>query len=273
MHSGAGQKCRPCKKRFPDAMSLNVHNLKEHPISYKCTQCGNTFKDKSLLYTHALNTHTEKKNKETFKCIACKDTCESEAELTKHYEDKHITIKPRKEEAHKTVKCRNGQNCRYLKDNRCDFQHENTRISQPRVETQSKKQSSVHPRREQPRNEEKKREHTAKEQPWRTVQPRRQHRESNQEKQQTSGHKLAACLNGPSCKFLRDERCRFFHSQAQEQPRQHRQEERHPSGLMRNAPPTQLRQCKWGAKCDKGRTCGFLHLATDFFPSQVGRRN
>ena len=31
IHSGPGPKCTPCKLKFPDAMSSNVHNLKKAP--------------------------------------------------------------------------------------------------------------------------------------------------------------------------------------------------------------------------------------------------
>ena len=49
-HSGPGPKCTPCKLKFPDAMSLNVHNLKKHPIIFKCTECDNIFKESSLFW-------------------------------------------------------------------------------------------------------------------------------------------------------------------------------------------------------------------------------
>ena len=201
------------------------------------------------------------------KCILCEHTVESEAELTKHYEEKHITRKPNKSndpQPGRKKKCQNGPNCRYLKGNRCSYQHDEPNRNQPRKEPPSKQQ-----RREEPRSE----------QPWQEVQPRRHHKELRQDRQLPvrtgSAQKLSACRNGPSCKFLRDNRCSFYHSQAREQSRHYSQESRWPrsDGQQRDASLGQLRQCKWGAKCDKERTCSFLHLPTDFFPSQGGRRN
>ena len=58
-HSGPGLKFAPCKQKVPDTMSLNVHNLKKHPIIFKCTQCDNMFKENELLVNHIKNNHTE----------------------------------------------------------------------------------------------------------------------------------------------------------------------------------------------------------------------
>ena len=266
-HSKAGQKCNPCKKVFPDAMSLNVHNLKEHPTDFKCKQCGVKCNDKSLLDNHVETNHIKKTNIKQMKCIYCEHTVESEAELTKHYEEKHITKKHNKtkySQQDAQTKCRNGPNCRYLKDNRCNYQHDEPKRNQQRREPSSKHQSGEEKRREQP---------------WQAVQPRRHHKESRQGTQLPGriggAQNLNACRNGPSCKFLRDNRCSFYHSQAREQGRQPLKEARWPrsGGQQRYAPLGNLRQCKWGDRCDKGRNCDYLHLASDFFPLHSGRKN
>jgi hypothetical protein len=71
--------------------------------------------------------------------------------------------------------------------------------------------------------------------------------------------KKPACTNGPSCQFLKQQRCNFFHSQRDAQ--------------QQGGRTNQLKQCKFGPNCDKGRNCGFLHLPTDFLPQKGGRRN
>ena len=153
------------------------------------------------------------------------------------------------------IKCKNGPSCRFFKEDRCNYQHEEPLKKQQRRKQQ---QSSEHP---------------TGEQPWQTVEPRRHRRDTNQ--QTTGARQLSDCRNGPSCKFFKNIRCNFYHSQTTLQAKQQRQERSHPGsgGQGRDVSSCQLKQCKWGTKCDKGRTCTFLHLATDFFPSQAGRRN
>ena len=124
--------------------------------------------------------------------------------------------------------------------------------------------------------------------PWKTVQTRRQKQKSNQQKsprkqqhsnQQQTSHlqkkqfqRKPACDNGPSCKFLKEDRCNFFHKEINHQGKQHGHETRSGAqqlgGWIRS-----LKQCKFGRSCDKGRDCGFLHLPKDFLPPQSGRRN
>ena len=119
--------------------------------------------------------------------------------------------------------------------------------------------------------------------PWKTVQQRRQRRQAqvpSQQKQFKQTHIQAkhqqprqsvqpksVCRNGPGCIFQKHNKCKFSHS---ESTKTH--------GSRGGASPqrglsSSLRQCKFGLKCDKGVKCGFLHLPSDFLPKQGGRRN
>ena len=71
------------------------------------------------MVSHTENNHIEIDNTKEIKCIACEYSVKTEVELTKHYEEKHINNSKKKEkEAHqnKNIKCKNGPNCRFLRE-------------------------------------------------------------------------------------------------------------------------------------------------------------
>ena len=130
--------------------------------------------------------------------------------------------------------CTNGQDCKFLKENRCSFSHEK--------------------------------------EAWKVVESRR-HKQKN--KSIGNSHEIKdACRNGPSCWFFKNRKCKFSH---ENHPHNHKRQDssKKPksNGQEKGGPLNQLKQCKYGNKCDKGILCGFLHLPTDFLPPQGGRRH
>ena len=250
------QKCQPCKLKFPDAMAKNVHMLKHHTPQYKCTKCNITFIDKRRLDVHTQEIHTEQTTVTKIKCIVCEFKAGSEPELTKHYEENHIASSKSNSNNNAQVKCKNGLSCDFHKVGKCSFLHE-----EPWQKVHTKRQK---------------------------VQPKIQHGQRSQLAQkQHSDQVRSACRNGPNCSFLRHNRCNFFHDQQKHHRQSHtphktqqreaspRQEARLPrrSVQIKDAPSKQLRQCKFGAKCDQGVNCGYLHLASDFLHLNGGRRS
>ena len=131
------------------------------------------------------------------------------------------------------------------------------------------------------------------------------HQNSNgSESTSTNSARVPSCKNGTSCEWLKKGRCSYFHPRVgvqkpwvtkdrrqdsrvevrkdsrqqsrQESRPQPRQESGQNKGLdsgQVSRQPNQLKQCKFGAKCDKGFNCGFLHLAKDFILLKTVRRN
>ena len=136
---------------------------------------------------------------------------------------------------------------------------------------------------------------------------------NSSESQSTSRTRVPACRNGQNCDWMKKGRCSYFHinvgiqkpwstvdrrqengvqarepnsfprkrDDARQHSKQHnRQQHRQGGGKQprldgqhQHEQSRQLKQCKFGDRCDKGMNCGFLHLAKDFLPLQSGRRN
>ena len=80
--------CTVCKLKFPDGMSLNVHNFKKH--NFKCSKCSELFSDKKILAAHMKNTYVHAQEVH-HKCIVCEHKATSEVDLTRHYENEYIS--------------------------------------------------------------------------------------------------------------------------------------------------------------------------------------
>ena len=208
------------------------------------------------------------------KCIVCEFKGRNEIDITKHYEEVHLsTIEPEVEDVVIILEaCKNGPKCRYLKEKRCNFTHEETtdkqwkqvqpkRPRQVRLQTQKSKQ--------QPSQENRWPRLQLRKESSDMVQPRHLPRESLQlrrEPTQLRREPTQQCRNGNSCIYNKHNKCNFLHVN----PRQERLE-RH--GEKQHGPSDPLRPCKFGSKCDMGVRCGFLHLPSDFLTYQGGRRN
>ena len=243
-------------------MSLSVHNLKEHSPQLKCDKCSKTFMNAKILEDHV--TKCKQSESKKLRCIVCKHTTDNEADMNRHYEEKHInneeitfvesqpksiSVTNQPKPKHQ-IKCRNGPLCRYLKEDRCTFLHEEAgkesvprREPQPRREDQQRRSSQ--PWREgQPRREDRQRRPS---QPWREDQPRRE-----------------------------DQQRRATHSWREDQPWREVQSRRREAAprreAHRNTPNNMIKQCRFGSRCDKGVFCSFLHLAKDFLSLPAERR-
>ena len=159
--------------------------------------------------------------------------------------------------------CKNGSKCRYHRENRCNFSHE---------ESSQEKWEKVHPRR--PRQFKSNNNKVRQDPRPRSVQrqePRQHMKESRQEvrePRQKDRESKQDCRNGKSCIYHKYNKCNFLHEQPSKAP-----QKRLGDDGMHRGPSDQLKQCKFGHKCDKGVRCGFLHLPSDFLPQQGRRRN
>ena len=101
------------------------------------------------------------------------------------------------------------------------------------------------------------------------------------------------CRHGPSCRFLKQNRCNFFHPEAAQPeggrwqkvgPRRPRQQQKQGHGPLPDVLEGNVLWCSWEDKCCKGRFCKFKHpavqrrlgnmIAHDMdFPPQVAQRS
>ena len=292
VHSKTLPHCTPCKTKFPDAMSLNVHKLKNHSQQFKCGKCSEAFSDKNLHEDHIKRKHGEIKK---IKCIVCEHTTDNEAELTKHYEQNHIngdeiSVVGNKNKPKDQIKCKNGPTCRFLKADRCSFLHEEVDRQQhsrgakstshvqsrrevlPSRETQRRgKGESVredqlrrsnqswreeHPRMEaQPWREDRSRmeyEDRRPSQPWRQVQNRREPQPWREVQNRREAQPWREVQNRREAQPWRETQVR--------------------RDGQRSSPNYMTKQCKFGSRCDKGVFCTYLHLAKDFLSLPAERR-
>ena len=211
-------------------------------------------------------------------------------------------------------KCANGPDCRYFKEDRCHYQHDEPN-DQPWERVQHRRQGRQKNQKRQPQA----RQHSPRQQPPRHLpsrqqSPREQSPRQQSHRQQSPRQQLQECRNGPGCIYWKHDRCNFAHSGSRQQTgrgvdsrqqrpdlgsRQQRQDrgsrqQRPDLGSRQQRPDLDSRQhlrsldssqrrqegslnqgkpCKFGAKCDRILSCGFLHFAKDFLSVQGQRRN
>jgi hypothetical protein len=202
-------------------------------------------------------------------CYKCNRELITKAGLEKHMERCQGTEKTGSANKQKEA-CKNGQHCKYLKENRCSYLHEEHN-TQPWKKVQSRRQGRKLQHHQEERQGPPRRQQVQQELPRRP-----QFRQQQQE----------ACRNGTRCSYHKENRCNFFHPSSRSQFKEstqgrrkeagrditHKQQagvsDQHIDGMS-----SRLRPCKFGNKCDKGVNCGFLHLPSDFLPNLGGRRN
>ena len=288
---------KPCSKIRENRKSTEVKES-EDSIEFDCSKCTMIFKSQTDYYKHA---NICSQVIEPLICEHCNIELVSKAGLKKHVE-KCQTKSSNREEYNEA--CTNGPDCRFLKQNRCLYNHDEhndqpwQRAQHRRQGRQEKRQQrqqqvqqrkQVHPRQQvQQRQQLQPREQVQSRQP---VQPRQQvhqrqqvqQRQPNQQRQQDQSRQQdIKCRNGSGCIFWKHDRCNFLHSGPRPQgvdsrrPRRGVDSREQRQGL--DSRPSrqdddQTRPCKFGARCDRILSCGFLHLAKDFLSSQGGRRN
>ena len=227
---------------------------------FKCLMCAEVLNSKETFKQHKIK-HQKELDVVTFEhvCKECNLSFGCSDDQLEHLLAKH---RPKTYIGHnsgrdiETEECRNGPSCKWLNDGHCNFQHK----EQPWKKVQRRKQKQPilqQSQKQQPMQQQKGKHHVRQQQQIKQHNPRLE-------------HEKPACSNGPACKFLKENRCNFYHKQARHQGQHHRQ----PIGArQQSAESIQLRQCKFGSRCNQGRECGFLHLPTDFLPQQSGRRN
>ena len=109
---------------------------------------------------------------------------------------------------------------------------------------------------------------------------------NNNNNNQLNNHmyRLRECRNGMECRFLKNNKCKFYHAVA-EQPandnvqwqqvnNQRRQNSRHSSHHVQQTRVSSVgvQWCRYGNRCNRGRFCPFRHYDLDFPPLSVRSR-
>ena len=228
---------------------------------FKCLMCAEVLNSKETFKQHKIK-HQKELDVVTFEhvCKECNISFGCREYQIQHLLDKHRPRNYVPKSVHDThpEECKNGKSCKWLKNGRCRYEDNEQpwKTVQPRRPRQLVTQQSLKKQPSQHQKQEVMQQGKKHQQIRQQQQVRQQQSRQSPEKQE--------CLNGTTCKYFKEDRCNFYHKHHNNQPNS----ARHQSGG-----PTQLRQCKFGARCDKGRNCGFLHLPKDFLPLQGGRQN
>ena len=164
--------CEKCSFQNTNRVLLDEHREKAHKGPIKCVTCGNISLNMESFREHGKKHMEEIKKRSShypgkannFKCSPCKVFYKTNDELMNHLSEVHITEAQRLETGlqkyyENIPECRNGDQCRYHRQNRCNFLH-NT--------PPPKQQQQVHQLRQAPSNQ------------WHTVPSKQQNYNRNQ---------------------------------------------------------------------------------------------
>ena len=244
------EKCKSCGFSSKSKEVIKQHMMSRHGVKFtqqgvfRCLMCPETFKDKQNFKKHKAE-HQRELDVITFEhvCKECSLSFGSREDYLEHLLEKHrpksyrpTEKKSEPKQSKKFEECDNGPSCKWFKMNKCKFEHN--------------------------------------EQAWKTVHHKKQSKQKNAsaQPQQTKTKYKEPCRNGLTCKFKKQDRCNFFHKETKHQEK-HQNQDYRSDGQEHDGERSELRKCKFGRRCDKGRDCGFLHLPKDFLPLTSGRRN
>ena len=276
------RKCKRCNFQTTNRVLMGEHQDKFHG-GYKCLMCSSMFKTKKSSLQHKkvhdeeLNVHLTAPyplNVYSFKCTPCRESFRTSEEMMDHLSKKHLTEEQRRgdglvkyKKGHDVLEhdtrpptCSNGDNCRYHRQKRCNFYH----ASPPKFQ-------KSHAKRLTPSDE------------WKQVPARWQsnhqgHREQQPHEHQSQGPRswgaprdvsTTWCKHADNC--LQGRFCVLRQSSVEDVP--YRQQQTRGGGGAQSVSSIQIKPCKFGSRCDRGRNCSFLHLPKDFLPLNTGRRN
>ena len=248
-HPAKSRTCEQCKLLFQNRNTLELHMKKRHSKTYTCQVCQEKFEHKNEMMKHMKNSHTERTSRlevTKFTCIMCVHEETSEEELVKHLANVHNLVDMDIQSRQEPVKF----DCPLCKH------------SESLEELLVKHLEKVHHLADNPSSSRAK---TTQLKPNQTV-PR--------------------CMNGPSCRFLRNNRCNYFHDEAaqpeegwqevrprqakhksqqyhhqEQQPRHHQHQQKLQTQQQVHGERSDVQWCWQELRCTRGRSCRFKHPA------------
>ena len=235
--------CNACSTSYQSNQELEKHMDKEH--TGDCPKCHITFKSTEDIYKHA-NTCSE--IIEPFMCEKCNRELITKAGLEKHMERCKGEERPAGSNKTKQSKekCTNGPKCRYLKENRCLFAHNEQTKKHTGMDHRRNTKFDCQICKEKFNNQQEKHNHNCQHEK-KSVQDRRKNTE---------------CNRGPSCFRLAEGSCWFKHSSVLKRPVQQGQKSTESKTLW----------CKYQDQCTT-RNCSYKHFELGFQTRRQSKRN
>ena len=209
--------CQVCQEKFQHNNEMMKHMKNAHTertsrldvTKFKCIMCDHEEISEEQLVKHLANVHDLvdmdfQGGKETvkFDCPLCKHSDSSEELLVKHLEEvHHLADNPRSSRAKNTqlkpnqavLRCTNGPSCRFLRDNRCNYFHDEA--AQPEQGWQEVRSRQTRPgQQHQPHQ-----------------QQHQQHKPEHHKHQQVHGERSDVQWCWQELRCSRGRRCRFKH--------------------------------------------------------------
>jgi len=121
--------CRICKIVFTGDIEFKAHLAIKHPnhvVKYQCMECKQIFNTDDDRSRHINTRHAKKDDQiETvWDCFMCGKIEKSQNELNVHINGHLDQPTTHEQVTGELTNCRNGDNCRFLRQNRCKFYHE-----------------------------------------------------------------------------------------------------------------------------------------------------
>ena len=252
--SAAEHRCQACNHRFKSNDELELHMVEEHEEEADCMRCNAFFKTQNDYYKHASSCGGVI---QVNLCDKCEREIVSKAALKKHRKGCHGKTG--------VEACRNGEQCRFHKENRCNFSHPQLPQSHPQQKKRQQQplQQRINQRQQQRNNHQQQKKNNPQQQlfvqqqednqqvnqGWKTVEKRKRNSLQEQQREQRTN---IQCRWGEGCKRLKSGLCPLKHSRLQNSIPHRSQSER-----------PQL-WCKFQETCLKGPDCRFKHFQQGF---------
>ena len=252
--------CDLCKRCFSNWTLYEVHIKKHQCLKFTCTFCNAEFVTKATGVEHIQN--CSKRPEVSFSCHKCEFKAPTENEMSKHLDEVHLLGYETITNMEKSINNNNTIQCIYD----CDFKAKTE-------EAVAKHIDEIHLEIE--------------------INDQKEHKSVKTKMDKSN----SVCKNGVTCRFLKQNRCLFFHKEAAqpgdgqwEVVRPRRQGRQYGlsgetlakgvNGVSYRVHPVTVKWCKEGDKCHKGYrmstgrmwNCAFRHESLDFNQRSKMRR-
>ena len=258
--------CELCKRSFSNWCLYETHIKKHQCLKFTCTVCTKVFYTKAEAVEHMETMHGKDEGTKVYTCHKCNFKAPTEREVDQHLDSVHLAGFETITNMENSIKGNEPNKFSCCLD--CGFNASTEEEISKHLDTVHKIRDENNP-------------------PTKST--------STQSKTTKTVQIVKTCKNGDSCRFLKVNRCLFFHeiaAQPEEQwqevrPRKQRQErqggetwaEGRYGGFYRVHQVT-VKWCKNSDKCDKGYlmangkmwSCPFRHQALDFIQEPSNRR-
>ena len=236
--------CELCKKSFSNWTLYEVHIKKHQCLRFTCTVCKAEFTTKAAGLEHKIECDKEK----TFSCHECNFKAPVESDISKHLDEVHLAGFETITNMENSIKGKTTDDTCFCP--LCDFKAQTEEaVIKHLEETHELKDTTNEPK-------------------------------TNKSVNKSSN---ITCKNGESCRFLKENRCHYYHKVAAqpEEPwkevvsrrKRFEKQQGQTSGVLRpSVGLSGVKNCRDWDKCDRGRRCKFQHYEKNFSSGPPKRR-